>query len=532
MKLQQETSVYKNNDIATGISNAETRATHYITDTQNGVMVHPEGDTDNYVLIQDGVEIYRDNVSVAEYGETTRIGDADKAHINIGSAEFELISGEGTESLSIKVGKREQNIREYHADTTISSVPYSYTASYTPKENSIRVLRGDGNSYNPPPGEDSYSFTNESGSKTITITDSRLVGHGFGVVYIGTDFISISFVGGDRSTAVGARSLAWGESANAIGKNSSALGYRVYANGPESHAEGFKSTASGDSSHAEGYNSTASGDSSHAEGYNSTASGYFSHAEGDSSIASGDFSHAQNLYTIAQGLYQTALGTFNIADTVSALILGNGTGDSNRSNALTVDWNGNVTCGTVNGVDVTNISASIETITDWNTTYDSSKPVRYLFGNNATNTPASGAQIVGIELSNANNNRMQIAFRVGSGTSNSFFVRHAPSGTWGSWTEYGAATATVSTGITGLEARKNGPNAMLYFHNFQFAAGTGTDSTAYQLPAELRPAMDLDLRGSHNSQRFFVRANTGYIQPATAISAATAIRGTFAYLTA
>lgn len=504
MKLQQETSVYKNNDIANGISNAETRATHYITDTQNGVMVHPEGDTDNYVLIQDGVEIYRDNVSVAEYGETTRIGDADKAHINIGSAEFELISGEGTESLSIKVGKREQNIREYHADTTISSVPYSYTASYTPKENSIRVLRGDGNSYNPPPGEDSYSFTNEPGSKTITITDSRLVGHGFGVFYIGTDFISISFVGGDRSTAVGARSLAWGESANAIGKNSSALGKSVYANGPESHAEGEQTEANGEASHAEGFEA----------------------------IANGEASHAQNMGTIANGLAETAIGLYNDPAGGYLLYIGNGTGDSNRSNALTVDWNGNVTCGTVNGVDVTNISASIETITDWNTTYDSSKPVRYLFGNNATNTPASGAQIVGIELSNASNNRMQIAFRVGSGTSNSFFVRHAPSGTWGSWTEYGAATATVSTGVTGVEARKNGPNAMLYFHNFQFAAGTGTDSTAYQLPAELRPAMDLDLRGSHNSQRFFVRANTGYIQPATAISAATAIRGTFAYLTA
>ena len=518
MKLQQETSVYKNNDIATGISNAETRATHYITDTQNGVMVHPEGDTDNYVLIQDGVEIYRDNVSVAEYGETARIGDANKAHINIGGAEFELIGGEGTESLSIKVGKREQNISEYHADTTISSVPYSYTASYIPKENSIRVWRGDGNSYNPPPGEESYSFTNEPGSKTITITDSRLVGHGFGVFYTATDFTSISFAGGDRCEAAGARSFAWGEAADAIGTNSSAWGKNVNATGPESHAEGEQTEANGEASHAEGFEAIANGD--------------YSHAEGLLTEANGLASHAQNIGTIANGPAETAIGLYNDPQANIAFSIGNGTDDNNRSNALTVDWNGNVTCGTVNGVDVTNISASIETITNWNTTYDSSKPVRYLYGNNATNTPASGAQIVGIELSNANNNRMQIAFRVGSGTSNSFFVRHAPSGTWGSWTEYGAATATVSTGITGLEARKNGANAMLYFHNFQFAAGTGTDSTAYQLPAELRPAVDLDLRGSHNSQRFFVRANTGYIQPATAITAATAIRGTFAYLTA
>lgn len=488
MRFEQETIVPGDVTIGNRIDEAETKATHYMTDTTNGVKVHPENDTENYVLIQDGMEIYRDNVSVAEYGETARIGDADKAHINIGSAEFELISGEGTESLSIKVGKREQNISEYHADTTISSVPYSYTASYTPKENSIRVWSGDGKSYNPPPGEDSYSFTNESGSKTITITDSRLVGHGFGVFYIGTDFTSISFVGGDRSTAVGARSLAWGESANAIGKNSSALGKNVYANGPESHAEGEQTEANGEAS------------------------------------------HAQNMGTIANGLAETAIGLFNDPTGGNLLYIGNGTGDSNRSNALTVDWNGNVTCGTVNGVDVTNISASIETITDWNTTYDSSKPVRYLFGNNATNTPASGAQIIGIELNNAANNRMQMGFRVGSGTSNSFFVRHAPNGTWGTWTEFGGSPASTSTGINGIDAVKNGTGtAMLYFANFSFAANTGTDSTAYRLPAGLRPPVTLDLLSTRNNVRFFVTTD-GYIRPAVATTAATAIRGTFTFI--
>lgn len=41
---------------------------------------------------------------------------------------------------------------------------------------------------------------------------------------------------------------------------------------------------------------------------------------------------------------QTAIGKCNVEDTAGkyALIVGNGTSDSNRSNALTVDWNGNV----------------------------------------------------------------------------------------------------------------------------------------------------------------------------------------------
>lgn len=47
---------------------------------------------------------------------------------------------------------------------------------------------------------------------------------------------------------------------------------------------------------------------------------------------------------VATGDRQIAIGKFNIEDTNDeyALIVGNGTGDQNRSNALTVDWGGNV----------------------------------------------------------------------------------------------------------------------------------------------------------------------------------------------
>lgn len=50
----------------------------------------------------------------------------------------------------------------------------------------------------------------------------------------------------------------------------------------------------------------------------------------------------QSLY--ASGEYQTAIGKFNEQDSNDefALIVGNGSDDSNRSNALTVDWSGNV----------------------------------------------------------------------------------------------------------------------------------------------------------------------------------------------
>lgn len=112
--------------------------------------------------------------------------------------------------------------------------------------------------------------------------------------------------------------------------------------GPGSFSEGYRNVASGYMSHAEGSESAASGGVSHAEGSYTVASGDESHAEGSYTVASGFCSHAQNQGTIAQDYYQTALGRYNVADSTSALIVGNGTADNARSNALTVDWSGNV----------------------------------------------------------------------------------------------------------------------------------------------------------------------------------------------
>ena len=79
--------------------------------------------------------------------------------------------------------------------------------------------------------------------------------------------------------------------------------------------------------HAEGNNTIAAGNLSHAEGYGTTAIGFSSHAEGAN--------------TIAKNVYQHVQGKFNISDTTSLDIIGNGTNDTNRSNAYTLDANGN-----------------------------------------------------------------------------------------------------------------------------------------------------------------------------------------------
>ena len=152
---------------------------------------------------------------------------------------------------------------------------------------------------------------------------------------------------GYDTTASGQRSHAEGAYTTASSQGSHAEGYDTTASGQGSHAEGYYITASGDTSHAEGFSTTASGQGSHAEGYDTTASGYRSHAEGAYTTASGYRSHAQNVGTIAASDDQTALGKYNVSDAndTYAAIIGNGTADNARSNALAVTWDGDVELG-------------------------------------------------------------------------------------------------------------------------------------------------------------------------------------------
>lgn len=161
---------------------------------------------------------------------------------------------------------------------------------------------------------------------------------------------------GSGTIASGLYSHAEGEETTASGRLSHAEGIGTIASGDYSHAEGYSTTASSLASHAEGDHTTASRAGSHAEGYETIASGYDSHAEGWYTRATGDYSHAGGRYTVANMSTQTAIGTWNIQDSTPsqavhpndntsygnyALIIGNGT-SLNRSNALTVDWQGGV----------------------------------------------------------------------------------------------------------------------------------------------------------------------------------------------
>ena len=201
-------------------------------------------------------------------------------------------------------------------------------------------------------------FGTETSIKTTDGTELVHFGYASGTAESGTSVAPYYTLGRRYESSVGNYSVAEGRFVYASGYCSHAEGFNTYASedyahaegyaahatGATSHAEGYGTTASGQRSHAEGYDTTASGPRSHAEGYNTTASGNNSHAEGGNATAGGPHSHAQNFGTIASSSCQTALGKCNVEDTAAKyiVIVGNGANSGSPSNALTIDWDGNV----------------------------------------------------------------------------------------------------------------------------------------------------------------------------------------------
>ncbi len=165
---------------------------------------------------------------------------------------------------------------------------------------------------------------------------------------------------GQWSIAEGSGTLAKGRASHVEGAYGQALqdgthveGYGCKASGFWSHAEGEMTIVSSYASHAEGSYTkmpdgstrygTAAGYASHTEGGGCHTNGVASHAEGIGTTANGRCAHVEGTYTVASGKAQHVEGIANIEDTEDKYIhiAGNGTLPTDRSNAYTLDWNGN-----------------------------------------------------------------------------------------------------------------------------------------------------------------------------------------------
>ena len=162
---------------------------------------------------------------------------------------------------------------------------------------------------------------------------------------------------GEVNNSSGMASIAMGMSCVASGPVSVSIGYLNKATGNYSIALGDGNISSNQVSTAIGAVTTASGEVSTAMGEQSVARGYASTAMGEQSVASGYYSTSMGNNTVAPSGYETVIGRCNTiyvpndstwlwSPSDRLFVIGNGTGTSARSDAVTVLKNGNVGIGT------------------------------------------------------------------------------------------------------------------------------------------------------------------------------------------
>lgn len=179
------------------------------------------------------------------------------------------------------------------------------------------------------------------------------IGYGEGVDATGGTSIAPYYTFGIRTSGtIGNYSFVEGRDSISSGYVSHAEGRGTSAAGNYAHAEGLATRASGESSHAEGESCYATAKYARVGGAYSSAVGLCSNAQGYNCYVSAPYAHAYNLGTSAQRRSQTVIGEYNALDADVGdittygnyvFIIGNGTADDARSNALTVDWNGDIT---------------------------------------------------------------------------------------------------------------------------------------------------------------------------------------------
>ena len=291
----------------------------YITSIgDTGIKVHPYNDTtstvdqNNYTKINtEGMEIFKDSVSISKFGEVTRIGTENDASITI------------TDSSILGVGEDKKAFFNFSNSDAIIEIP-SISISYSNRDVEYFPSREE--------GPFTWSFNNYQG-KNIT-------GIFFSMTYYSTprNGKSLRFDFGTSVTTT--ISLTFSDEISHIIHVKYDGAYKVTAWLDEaSQDEGVFSI--GEQINTIEYLLAPS----YEMGGEVEATGGFAFAEGYSTQAKGNYSHACGKGTIASQESQFVIGQYNIEDVNSdshLLIIGNGYSDSQRSNAITIDWGGNI----------------------------------------------------------------------------------------------------------------------------------------------------------------------------------------------
>lgn len=320
--------------IAAGTAPTDARPLHNILMNSLGILLRTAirnlvSITRSAVAFYDGLGNTAANVTALFGSDGFQVGSSSKSHLAGDYHSLRMVDKEGNGYLHVS------DLRDVTGTAEIVETVEKTSTTQTRYDLSCTVAGDDPTSSDPTDYDsivvelwDGYTYT-ETGDYTLGYGDTANVPYHY--------VIPGSWASSTQIVGIRATYLTSSEFAKAY-----TLGVRGDGQvGAMSFAHGSKCVASGAHSGAGGYISRAKGFASHASGSDSEASGFASHAFG------------VGLKSTAGG--GLAIGRYNDATNNPLFSIGNGTSDANRSNALAIDISGNVTCGAVNGVDVTAI---------------------------------------------------------------------------------------------------------------------------------------------------------------------------------
>ena len=176
-------------------------------------------------------------------------------------------------------------------------------------------------------GTAAYSERETIGSTELTTKDGS---HVTAFIAGRGNIVSIDAAAfGHDNDALGYQAVSFGRYNRVYGDRGTAFGYKNTVVGHEALAEGVKNNVYGYAGHVEGESNNVNGDYGHGEGWDNEVNGWGVHVEGIANKGYGQAQHVQ--------------GMFNEIDYEGKYlhILGNGTDYDKRSNAHTIDREGN-----------------------------------------------------------------------------------------------------------------------------------------------------------------------------------------------
>lgn len=412
-----EVNIYNTDAIAQGIEDAENAYKTVVEVDTNGIRLHPaeqsgSGIVDYTQIDTTGVRLFKNDGSggskqVAKFGDTVTIGKPYVSGATDNESRMEL------DYHSMQLYDKENDAYFHVSDLRNADGSMTETFTGNGSTKSFTLMSE--------PTSTGYTVKVNGVEQTSGITKTKSYflfstapadGAAIEVSYMPSLYrVCKALTFGKRGDGkVGLASSAFGWNNVASNTYSHAEGYGCKATGKQAHAEGGVTTAQGDHSHAEGYDTQASKERAHAEGYMTEARGQESHAEGNQSKAIGNRSHAQNECTVAGHANQTTIGMYNDNQSDNAFEIGNGTSDSARSNAFTVDWDGNVEAAgnTVHAAYANAITST--TISATNTAkqipitsiYDGGSPDYFVHASNGIKVLKAGTYIISVQAASSN----------------------------------------------------------------------------------------------------------------------------------